>query len=435
MSLDRTFIRAVIERDGFAEFKPRIPEHFFSDPGAARIWTYLCDYHSEYAKLPSLQTLENQFEGLVFPAAPEEAKFYYDLLEQKYVHAKMSEIAALYSQEAKSTGDYKLSLQKLYERISDVRKDISHSIIVTEIEKTKLDTWDYYLSSKAGEFGIPTPWETMNKWTRGFYPKDLSFLVGRTGLGKSWMMLLMAQAARRAGKKVMIISCEMSREDMQHRFFCIEFKIPYGPFRSGHLGMADEIRLKEALETYQPDVDVEIQDGSQGLGIQDIEACIMKTEADLILIDSAYRIRPSKKTRDRFEAMASVADDIKLFAQLYQKAIVCSMQLNRGATQKKTEDMGTEDIALSDVIAWNATNILAIGQEKNTENDRAFMKVMPLKVREGQNGKDFLEINWNFSTMDFSEVDENLAQSKPLYSVPNSRGRRDLDDDVDDGRW
>ena len=439
MSLDNTFIRAVLEKDCFADFKTKIPEKdFFEDPGAANVWEYITTYHGTYAKTPSMATIEAQFEGMAFPAAPEDAAFYYDRMEQKFVHSRMSEIATLYSRDTKNTQDYKLSLQKLYERIVSLRQDISSSVSITKLFATRQATWNYYLSAKAGEFGIPTPWQTMNKWTRGFYPKDLSFVVGRTGLGKSWIMLLLARAARLAGKKVMIISCEMSREDMQHRFFCIDFQIPYGAFRNGALSLVDEQRLKQAIEGYDENNDIEIQDGSQGLEISDIENCIMRTEAELILIDSAYRIRSNRKTKDRFDNMAFVADDIKLFAQIYNKSIIASVQLNRTATSKKTEELGTEDIALSDVIGWNSTNIFAIGQEK-TDDDHVFMKIIPVKVREGQNGKDFMKINWNFVGMDFNEVADPVAQA---YSNQRSSsvgfgndGADDDDDDVDAGRW
>jgi replicative DNA helicase len=273
--------------------------------------------------------------------------------------------------------------------------------------------WADYLEAKSGKTGILTPWKTMNEWTGGWYPQDVSFVVARQGVGKSFVAIHLAAEARRSGHKTLFITGEMSKADIAKRFFAIEFKTQYGAMRKGRLSFIEEERFKQQLDAYTPPIDMEIVDGSTGMNSVDVERAIERSEAELIVVDATYRIKARQKTRDRFENMAYVTDDLKTYAQVYNKSIVATTQLNRSAAKSKS--VGPEDVALSDVIGWNATNMFGLKQ------DETHMEVTPMKVREAARSNDPMKLKWDFVTMDFSE----------MTFEESNRGGKDDDDPAD----
>jgi replicative DNA helicase len=231
----------------------------------------------------------------------------------------------------------------------------------------------------------------------------------------------MAIAARVRNHGVLFISGEMGRRDIGRRYVSMRSKLPYSFLRRGKLVPQLEQKYYRDLETTRTESGLEIMDASLGFKSSDIELAIDKTSADLILIDAAYRIKANQKVRDRFENMALVADDLKSFALRYKKAIVATTQLNRASVQKTS--FGDDDVALSDVVGWNATNLFALKQNKENK-DQNLMAIHPIKVREAENHRDPLLINWNMEKMDFSQDSSNiLTDRKSSAAAP------------DDGNW
>lgn len=234
----------------------------------------------------------------------------------------------------------------------------------------------------------------------------------------TFFAVLAAYAARKDNKKVLFISGEMSKKDIVSRYASIAAKMPYGGVRRGQLGQFLETNYINYLDSLILD-EMAIMDGADGFRSSDVEIAIAKSDADLVVVDACYRIKANQRVKDRFENMAVVADDLKAYAVKYQKAILATTQMNRESTKKK--NYGDEDIALSDVVGWVATNIFALKQEEEQKANRV-MSIFPLKVREGENGGEPMVCNWDFNAMNFDEIDKNDARAR-------STGFSDDDDD------
>lgn len=160
--------------------------------------------------------------------------------------------------------------------------------------------------------------------------------------------------------------------------------------------------MKRLIEEFEMPSTLEIMDGERGLDIIRIERAIERSRADLVLIDSSYRIKPRQKAKDRFEGMSYVVDDLKSFAQIYLKPVIASTQVNREGGKKKSGSMGQEDVAMSDVINWNSTNIFGLQKVGEEKQDR--LAIYPIKVRENENAQKPLIVHWDFVTMNFNEI-------------------------------
>lgn len=408
MSLEINLIAKIIEKRSLLEvYQNGITIDSIKETSAKAIWRYIEDHYRQFKEIPSKEIINQKFE-MTLPTVTDSIEFISEEIAQKCLGEDLNNFS--YEVRLRSTKSKPSDvLQFVYDFARQKREAKSKSAQIipfgTLTDKLIFD----YEEAKQGKTGILTHWSTMNDWTLGWWKADVSWLSARLGVGKSFWLILIALAAREKNHKILFISGEMSKEDIAKRTASLEAKLSYSNLRRGKLGFPHEDKFFDYLKNKRTDLDFEIMDASFGFTTNEIELAIDKTKADLILIDASYRIKASQKSRDRFDNMALVADELKQLAMRYSKAIVCTTQLNRASISKK--NFGDDDIALSDVVGWNATNLFAMKQsEENRKNN--IMEIHPLKVREGENARSAMLINWDFKHMNFTEYDPNQQNQK-----------------------
>lgn len=374
---------------------------------AKGVWKFIVDYVDKYNDFPTDGVLDDHFDEIKLAVVQESVEYFIDRLLDRELTDRIKELSGKIATPLKR-GTPRVAHEYIESYLMGTE---STGVLITE--KDVPDCSDMikkrYEDAKNGVIGIPTPWEVMNEWTRGWWPGDVSFVVARSGIGKSFMVMLLAKAAEDADKNVLVVSCEMSIDDLATRYFSIDTKIPYGMIRKGRLGIFEEEKYFSKLEELKhSDNGIRLVDASGGIQSKDLNRLISRhaTNRDLIIIDSVYRVKANERVRDRFDGMAHVADDLKTYAQRYKIPIVATTQLNRAAAGKKAP--GAEDMAMSDVLLWNASNVFAMYRDEELQG-KGLMKVKPLKTRESDRGMSDLILNWDFSRMNFTEcaVDAN----------------------------
>jgi len=403
MSLDLNLLSAIVHEKDFLRVQDKgvRGEHI---EGAAEneIWKFIHDYYQEYRSTPAPGIIREKYD-IQLPEVDESLNFWIDEIKRRTLFNDMNEMFVGISEKIGKddpTGAYSALRTFVKEKELELSTELQIKSVV-DLKDTFIQRYD---DAKAGKRGIVTPWKIMDEWTNGWWPKDLSFIIARSGVGKTWFMLCTAIAAIKSGKKVLFISCEMSTDDISGRFYAMELKKQYSAVRKGRLSFFEEEEMRRLIKEYEATAKLEIMDGERGLDIIRIERAIERSQADMILIDSAYRIKPRQKARDRFEAMSYVVDDLKSFAQIYQKPILASTQVNReGGKKKASNGMGQEDVAMSDVINWNSTNIFGLAKSGDEEKSEK-LAIYPIKIREAENEKKPLIVHWDFVRMNFDEI-------------------------------
>jgi replicative DNA helicase len=403
MNLDLNLISAIVYEKDFLRAQDKgIRGSHIVGTAEVQIWKFIHDYFNEYRTTPAADIIKQKFD-VVLPSVSESLNYWIDEVRKRTLFNDMNEMFASISEKI-AKDDPTDAYAALRTFVKEKELDLSSELQIKEVTDLKGVFIQRYEDAKAGKRGIDTPWETMNQWTMGWWPKDLSFVIARSGVGKTFWLLCAAIAALKAGKSVLFVSCEMSTDDLASRFYSMMFKKQYSAVRKGRLSFFEEGEMKRQIEEFESTNKLEIMDAERGLDIIRIERAIERSRADLVLVDSAYRIKPRQKARDRFEAMSYVVDDLKSFAQLYQKPIVATTQVNReGGKKKSSSGMGQEDVAMSDVINWNSTNIFGLAKV-GEEGDQTRLAIYPIKVRESENAQKPLIVHWDFVSMNFSEI-------------------------------
>ena len=115
--------------------------------------------------------------------------------------------------------------------------------------------------------GIPSGFNDLDRKTSGFQKSDLIILAARPSMGKSAFALNVAQyAALKQGKRVVIFSLEMSKEQLGMRLLAMEARVDSNKLRTGNLTAEDWESISDAALRFA-DADIIIDD-TPGIGVK-----------------------------------------------------------------------------------------------------------------------------------------------------------------------
>ena len=410
-------------------------------------------YYSAYSDVPSMGSLvgklgvdidENAAVSAAYDLDPnptqDKAGFFADEVLNRNLHLKISE-GLKEPIELLDKRDPRGAFDSIEEMCFDIHRmgmgDSNVSSMLDEIP----NLLDYYERIKSGERGILSPWPTINDSTLGFNAEELILFVARSGIGKTWASLMLAQKAWQDDHRILYITTEMSKLRIALRFFALDSRLPYGQIRSGNLDMYGESRfekymanfgysrgtdpatkkvcwVKNAPGTKQDDGRLKIVGGNFDFRIEAVAAAIDEAKPDLVIIDGIYLLKTPGK--DRMEKAANAFEEVKRLTVYRKLPIIVTSQFNREVKVNNAATAKAESVALTDAAVWHSTLIFGMVQ---TDDDKIAhrMQMKQLKVRDGS-GKDF-ELDWNFDTMTFTEK----VSMAPGYANATAGDASDVD--------
>lgn len=203
----------------------------------------------------------------------------------------------------------------------------------------------------------------------------------------------------------LFVSMEMPILQIEQRMAAIHTHLPGGKLKQGKLASKSFTKLKKGLKELKGfPHPFWIVDGNLAATVEDVTLLARQLNPAAIFIDGGYLLKhPSE--RDRYKRVAENADLIKSMLCPIAPTVV-SWQFSRSGGKKhlkKGEKPTMDDIGYTDAIAQVSSLILGITQAENVETLKA-RQIDVLKGRFGETGS-FLT-NWNWETMDFSEIVE-----------------------------
>lgn len=258
-----------------------------------------------------------------------------------------------------------------------------------------------YNRAKAGFSGIALPWPTLNEMTMGMWPGTTTFFVARPGVGKTFVAVIAARHAWLEGHPTLIVSPEMSKEEIAERFFVVDSGVNYDNVVRGTLGAWELPKLVDSINSRKGGTGLYIMDADDDLSPKGIESAIRACKPELVGIDSIYDLRIRGERRDR----ALVALEwMRRSSKRFGVPFCAFAQQNRAAelSEKKGGGSRLGTIALADEIGQDAHSVFALEQDKDMRADKK-LSFKPLKLRRGRWSGDDVIVNWDFEKMNFSE--------------------------------
>lgn len=201
-------------------------------------------------------------------------------------------------------------------------------------------TIDRYKSLREGkELGIKTGFFLLDQATGGFRGSQFIVIAGRPGMGKSSLVLNMADYCGQCAIPCGIFSLEMDKEEWNDRH--ITLKTGISTSRLNKDGGADASDWQSIMNAASVIAEYPIMlDDNGGLTVAEIKRrarLMVKNGARIIFIDQLSKIRGRGK--DRFEKAANVVNELSTFPKEVRIPIVLLAQINREAEKRGGQDV------------------------------------------------------------------------------------------------
>src|SRR5204862_7849668 len=123
-------------------------------------------------------------------------------------------------------------------------------VSLRDLAHASLDTIEKLHARKELITGVPTGFTDLDEMTSGLQAADLIIVAARPSMGKTSLVLNMAQhVGTRTGRTAGIFSLEMSKEQLFLRMLTGEARIDAHRLRGGFLGDRDWGKLSQAIGT------------------------------------------------------------------------------------------------------------------------------------------------------------------------------------------
>ncbi len=210
--------------------------------------------------------------------------------------------------------------------------------------------------------GIDTGFKSLNKKTTGFGKGDLIIVAARPAMGKTTLVLNMAQRALDTGIGVAFFSLEMPAEQLMLRMFSAITSISLQSLRVGNLMDNELERLSRAVDVMRR-APLFVDDGSL-LTIHQLRTKLRKIkkkhpEIGLAIVDY-LQLMNGANNKDRHQEVSEISRGLKMIARELEMPIIALSQLNRGLESRSDRRPMLSDLRESGSIEQDADLILFV---------------------------------------------------------------------------
>jgi len=260
--------------------------------------------------------------------------------------------------------------------------------------------------------GIDTGIEPLTLATNGWQKGDLITVIGRTGQGKSIVLLNFAYSAWIAGNNVLYVSIEMPIKQQKRRLYSRMTGVKYFKIKnSQHLSSEEliffEEKIKEIKSQYESDF--VILDAPSKCSANFIESRIntyekaTKKKFNLIIVDPIYLMVPNQRNDD--DPVGEISWDLKLLGRKLDVPVITANQINREGHKRHLQgrDMDAMDSASSDRLGQNSDVMIGI-----ISDDQQWLKLTIIKYRDGKGPTLYLKRKFDVMRIEYDpESNEN----------------------------
>ncbi len=227
--------------------------------------------------------------------------------------------------------------QKVF-RVSESR-DRDGFVWIKEILYSTFEQIEELQENPGGVSGLRTGFADLDRMTTGLQPGDLAIVAGRPSMGKTSLVLNMAQtAAIEHGIPVAVFSLEMSKEQLVLRLMCAEGRVDAQKVRRGRLD-ADEYQRLGRAAGHLNAAPIWIDDSATSNVLEmKAKSRRLKAEADLglIVVDYIQLMTSSGRADSRVQEVSEISRGLKALARELDVPVVALSQLSR-APEKRTD--------------------------------------------------------------------------------------------------
>ena len=353
------------------------------------IYNFVRNYYRESkGKIPSYAVVKNKFPEFKKLKVTDTIGFISSELKRRKKYEILTESSTTINQKLfmKDVEAAEKEVGILRTRLSELYLMDSQSALGNFAERKRS-----YIAAKKnkGIIGLQTQISVIDKHIGGIQ-NEMIVVIGRRGLGKTFLgLMIMDNVWDQLEGPAVIVSNEMTTEQVLKRVDSIVARVNYSKYRKGLLSPLEEKRIAALKNIYSNRHHLEVIPGA-GKSVAELEMEIMSFEPAFLLVDGLYLT--NEGFMDPFKNTLAASRGYQRFIKKYKIPTVLTSQENKEGEAK-----------YAGAVEEDADIVIRMKQPPALKTDK-LMKLEFTKIRE-EDWDISAYLNWNFDKWDFSECD------------------------------
>ena len=368
-------------------------------------------------KAVDLVTLQDRLKEKDVPPEVASLEFVKDILDTVYTSAHIRKYATIVHEKAmlrkliRTTEGIANTCYAGKESMEDIFVDTEKQIFdiiqqntsgeyvpIKDVVLNALDKIEMASKTKGNVTGIPTGFIDLDYKTAGFQPSDLILVAARPSMGKTALVLNIAQhMAFREDVTVAVFSLEMSKEQLVNRLLSLESRVDSQSIRTGNLTDEDWSKLIEGAGVIGKSH--LIIDDTPGISVTELRSKCRKFKMEhnlgIIIIDYLQLMTGSKHSESRQQEISDISRSLKAVARELNVPVVALSQLSRAVEQRPDHRPMLSDLRESGAIEQDADVVMFIYRDDYYNKDTAKPNVAEIIIAKQRNGAiGTIELAW-----------------------------------------
>ena len=339
-----------------------------------------------------------------------------ELIEQVPTSANIRSYAKIVSEKSllrcyTQKDDLEVIMNDAEKRIFEIsqKRDSTGFVPIRQIVINAIEKIEYASHIKGNVTGLSTGFTDLDNRTAGFQNSDLILIAARPSMGKTALVLNIAQhLALKENRCVAIFSLEMSKEQLTNRLFSMESHVDAQKIRTGDLTEAEWADLVESAGNI----------GESKLIIDDtpaITAAELRSKCrkykleyglEMIIIDYLQLMSGSGKSGEsRQQEISEISRSLKAIARELNVPVVSLSQLSRAVESRPNHRPMLSDLRESGAIEQDADVVMFIYRDDYYNQDsekKGIAEIIIAKQRNGPIGT--VELSWQPALTKFANL-------------------------------
>lgn len=260
---------------------------------------------------------------------------------------------------------------------------------IREIVKSSFKVIEHLYERKESITGVSSGFEELDRLTSGFQPSDLIIVASRPSMGKTSLVLNIAQhAAIHTKTPSAFFSLEMSKEQLVMRMLTSLAKVDATRIRIGRLQDTDWPKLTKAAGQLS-EAPIFIDD-SPSLSVLEIRAKCRRLKVEhkigLVIVDYLQLMRGHYHSESREKEISEISRGLKALAKELSVPIIALSQLNRAVENRNDKRPQMADLRESGAIEQDADIIGFIYRDEVYDKNSDWKGTAEFIVSKQRNG-------------------------------------------------
>jgi replicative DNA helicase len=372
------------------------------------VWEGLKSYYYKFKSVPDANVLQEKFRDFEPVKVTAETGYYLDQLKNEYLASRMRSLLMKSGASLKDNAAARV--------LADMQSEIASLSRLTNNVRD-VDLIDYELAEKhivavqersaimGGSPGIKTGFTALDlAYPTGMAPGHLIVAIGWPGRGKTWLTSYLACKAWEQGFKPMIVSLEMSPENMRDRIYTM---LGSGMFRAsdfsrGNINIDDFHNWAKKRFDDKNSFILVSNEGTNEVTPQTVQGKIDQHRPDLVILDYHQLFNDTKRSNSEVERNRNISREFKLLAVRNNIPVI-------DITAATMDDVSDQDappllsqVAWSKAIEYDADMAMAVHRHPNTN-------IIEVVSRKNRHGTDFaFYLDWDIDRGVVKEIYDDI---------------------------